>query len=315
MSDTSPRILVLSGGISHERDVSLRSGGRVADALQAAGATVLEREPDAGLVAALRQERPDVIWPALHGSSGEDGALRGLLDLLGIPYVGSSAGASRLAWDKSVAKELVSRAGVSTPPSVTVSRETIKELDAGAVMALVGAHAELPLVVKPNKGGSSQGITFVSDPGQLPAAMIEAFTYRSSVLIERQVVGTEVTVTILDLGDGPVALDPVEIAPLGGVYSFEARYTAGETEFFAPARIPDAAKDAAKDAALRAHSALGLSGLCRMDLILENDGTPWFLEANVAPGLTETSSVPIALVSAGYDLGEVYLKLAELATA
>ncbi len=307
------RIVVLAGGISHERDVSLRSGRRVADSLLEHGLEVELRDPDARLLAGLRADRPDVVWPALHGASGEDGALRGLLEFLGIPFVGSRSEAARLAWDKPTAKVIVGRAGVATPRSITLPRDAFRELGADAVFAAIADELPVPLVVKPAQGGSAQGVTIVDDRANLPRAMVDAYTYGDVALIEQRISGTEIAVGIIDTGDGPVALPAVEIEPLSGVYSFEARYNAGETRFYVPARISPEWTDAAAQAALTAHRALGLRHLSRVDLIVDGAGTPWFLEANVLPGLTETSLLPQALEAAGHDLGWVYTALAEAA--
>ncbi len=307
------RVLVLAGGISHERDVSLRSGRRAADSLASHGLQVELRDPDATLLAYLRESRPDVVFPALHGASGEDGALRGLLDFMGVPYVGSRADAARLAWDKPTAKTVVTRAGVRTPASIALPRDAFRELGANSILEEISDEFSGPLVVKPAQGGSSQGVTMVDDRSLLPRAMVDAYTYWDVALIEQKITGTEIAVGIIDSGDGPVALPAVEIEPLSGVYSFEARYNAGETRFYVPARIePDAAARAA-ETALAAHRALGLRHLSRVDLIIDGAGTPWFLEANVMPGLTETSVLPQALEAAGHDLGWVYATLAEAA--
>lgn len=311
----SPRVLVLAGGISHERDVSLRSGRRVADSLAEHGITVELRDPDASLLGYLRATRPDVVWPALHGASGEDGALRGLLDFIGIPYVGSRADASRLAWDKPTAKTLVSRVGVRTPTSITLPRDAFRELGANSILEEISDEFSGPLVVKPAQGGSAQGVTMVDDRALLPRAMIDAYTYWDVALIEQRITGTEIAIGIIDSGDGPVALPAVEIEPLSGVYSFEARYNAGETRFYVPARVAPETAQRAAEAALAAHRALGLRHLSRIDLIVDGAGTPWFLEANVLPGLTETSILPQALEAAGHDLGWVYSALAEAAIA
>ena len=311
----TPHVLVLAGGISHERDVSLRSGRRVADSLAEHGLTVELRDPDASLLSYLRTNRPDVVWPALHGASGEDGALRGLLDFIGVPYVGSRAEASRLAWDKPTAKTIVGRVGVSTPRSITLPRDAFRELGANSILEEIQDEFSGPLVVKPAQGGSAQGVTMVDDRSLLPRAMVDAYTYCDSALIEQKITGTEIAIGIIASGDGPVALPAVEIQPLSGVYSFEARYNAGETRFFVPARIDPDVAARAEQAALDAHSALGLRHLSRVDLIVDGAGTPWFLEANVRPGLTETSILPQALEAAGHDLGWVYSALADAAIA
>jgi D-alanine-D-alanine ligase len=306
-------IVVLAGGISHERDVSLRSGRRVADALVGAGHRVTQRDPDDALLGFLRDNRPDVVWPALHGASGEDGALRALLQQLGLPFVGSLTDPSRLAWSKPTAKALVTRAGIATPESVTLPRETFRELGASSVLDAVVRGLSTPLVVKPSQGGSAQGVTIVDDANDLPRAMVDAYTYSDVALVERKVDGTEVSVAVIDTGGGPVAFPAVEIVPLTGRYSFDARYNAGETRFFVPARLPgDVLEDVAR-VAVASHEALGLRHISRIDLIIDAAGTPWFLEANVLPGLTETSLVPQAIEAAGMDLGQVYAALAEQA--
>ena len=310
---SSPSVLVLAGGISHERDISLRSGRLVADGLEANGVSVQIADPDATLVERLRSEKPDVVWPVLHGASGEDGALRSLLEMMGIHYVGSPSAATRLAWDKPSAKTLVERAGVHTPESISLSRDAFRELGAESVLGVVSDTLGFPVVVKPARGGSAQGVSWVSSTEQLRRAMVHAFTYSDDALIERQIVGTEICVGIIDTGDGPSALPSVEIEPVSGHYTFEARYTAGETRFYSPARRDSDVLDAAAAEALRAHETLGLRDLSRVDFIVDKKGTAWFLEASVMPGLTETSTVALALDQAGYDVGGVYRALAEQA--
>jgi D-alanine-D-alanine ligase len=313
---TTPRsIVVLAGGLSHERDVSLRSGRRVADSLQQHGIEVVLRDPDATLIDFLVENRPDVIWPVLHGASGEDGSLKALLDFLGIPFVGSRSDATRLAWDKPTAKALVARAGVATPHSIAVTRDSFRELGASAVLAVIGAELDGAVVVKPGKGGSAQGVTLVDAHEDLPRAMVSAYTYSEVALVEQKITGTEIAVSIIDTGDGPVALPAIEIEPLSGVYSFEARYTAGETRYYAPARISDDVAVKAAETAIAAHVALGLRHISRVDLIVDAAGTPWFLEASTMPGLTETSLFPLALEAAGHDVGWVYSALAEAAVS
>ena len=314
MSNCAPlTVTVLAGGISHEREVSLRSGRRVSDALHSRGHHVTLADPDASLFTNLKTTSPDVIWPAVHGFSGEDGALLGLLEVSGLAYVGPSASAARLAWAKPVAKTLVARAGVDTPESITLAREAFRELGAATVLDLISTALGESLVVKPASGGSAQGVTIVTRADQLPRAMVDAYTYSDVALIERHIAGVEVSVTVIDTGDGPRALPAVEIVPLDGVYSFEARYNAGETNFFVPARVSDAVTARIADVAVTVHETLGLDYLSRIDLIIDALGTPWFLEANALPGLTETSSAPIAIEAAGFEPGELYEALAQRA--
>jgi D-alanine-D-alanine ligase len=302
---TSTRVVVLAGGLSHERDVSVRSGRRVTEALRDSGFDVDERDMDAALLPVLAQDPPACVFPVLHGAAGEDGAIRDVLTMLGLPFVGSAPEACRLAYDKPTAKRLLRDAGLTTPDAVVLPHATFRELGASAVLEAVERALGLPLIVKPTRCGSALGATIVRDAGELPGAMVACFSYGDTALIERYVTGTEVAVSVLDLGEGPVALPAVEIVPDGGFYDYTARYTAGMTEFFVPARLDDAAAAAVAEVALTAHQVLGLSGLSRADLIVDADGIVHILEVNVAPGMTETSLMPQAIEAAGLDLGEV----------
>ncbi len=308
MSKQSARqILVLSGGLSPERDVSLRSGRRVADALRSARPDweVTEADVDAGLLPYLAEYRPDCVVPLLHGAAGEDGALRDVLETLDIPFVGSPASASRLAFDKPVASSLVSATGVAVPEFVVLPQSTFRELGAPAVMKAVSGRIGFPLVVKPTRGGSALGVSIVREERDLPAAMVSAFSYGETAMIQRFIEGTELAIGVIDTGEGPQALPAVEIVPETGMYDYHARYTAGATEFFCPARLNNDVASAVSDVALTAHSALGLSDLSRTDVIVDADGTVWFLEVNVAPGMTETSLLPQAISAAGLAVGDV----------
>jgi D-alanine-D-alanine ligase len=311
----SPHVLILSGGISHERDISLKSGRRVADGLLSHDVSVEIRDPDGSLIEHLNEAPPSVVWPVLHGASGEDGALRALLEMLGIPYVGSTADASRIAWNKPLAKSLVERAGVVTPRSITLSRDAFRELGAESVLETVTETFGVPLIVKPAQGGSAQGVSWVDSPEDLRKAMVHAFTYADVALIEQRIIGVEVCVPIIDTGDGPRAIPAVEIEPISGHYDFEARYTAGATRFYTPPRLEEGVQKTVSDLALTVFDALGLRDLARVDFIIDSDNTAWFLEASTMPGLTETSSAALALDSAGYDVGGVYAALVDSARA
>lgn len=309
------RVLVLAGGLSHERDVSLRSGRRVAEALRGTGVEVVERDVDAGLLPFLRADRPVCVVPMLHGETGEDGAIREILELLSIPYVGATPAASRAAFDKPVAKSVVARAGLHTPESVCLPHETFRELGAADVMAALVERLGLPLMVKPARSGSALGCSVVHTAEELPGAMVNAFAYGAVALLERFVRGTEVAVPVIDDGTGPRALPAVAIKPDGGVYDYTARYTAGATEFEVPAPLsPELAAECAR-VAVAAHVALGLRDLSRSDLIIDDQGVVWFLEVNVAPGFTETSTVPLSIQAAGLELGDVAAALVRAAVA
>lgn len=314
---TAGTVLVLAGGLSHERDVSLRSGRRVAEALRDVGIEVEERDIDATLLDRLKQDPPACVLPVLHGESGEDGAVRSVLDLVGVRYVGSRPEACRVAFDKPVAKTVVSAAGIRTPLGVTLPAETFRELGAAAVMAGLVERLGLPLVVKPAKGGSALGCSVVRETTELPGAMVNAFAYGDTALVECFVEGTEVAVPVIEVGGvdgGRHALPVVSITPDGGIYDYTARYTAGSTEFEVPAKLDDAVAAECARVAVAAHEALGLRDLSRSDLIVDVDGTVWFLEVNVAPGLTETSTVPLSVQAAGLDLGHLMADLVRRAT-
>jgi D-alanine-D-alanine ligase len=307
------QVTVLAGGLSFERDVSLRSGRRVADALHRAGLDPSLRDADARLLDALEQTAPDVVYIALHGAAGEDGALRGVLEAAGVPYVGASAAASRLAWDKPVAKTILRGVGVDTPDWLTLPHETFRELGAAAVLERVVKHLGLPLMVKPTNGGSGLGANAVFDAADLPAAMMSCFAYGGTALVERFIAGTDVAVTVLETEDGLRALPAVEIEPVDGVYDYTARYTAGTTRWHAPARLDDTVSARLAEVALRAHTALGLRDLSRVDAIVSPGGAVQVLEVNVSPGMTETSLLPQAVAAAGLDFGAVCRTLVERA--
>lgn len=302
-------VVVLAGGLSPERDVSLRSGRRVATALTDAGVEAQVLDVDSALVPTLQAHRPDALIPLLHGAAGEDGALRDVLDTLGIPYLGSRPAACRLAFDKPVAKTLVGATGAATPDHVALTHASFRELGATAVLEAVVSRLGLPLMVKPTMGGSSLGASVVRTVDELPAAMVSAFAYGTVALVERFVPGIEVAVGVLDTGDGPQALPVVQIRPDGGVYDYTARYTAGTTEFVVPAEVDDTVLARCADLAVTAHRTLGLAHWSRADLVVDAAGVPWFLEVNVAPGMTETSTFPLALEAAGLSLGTVAANL------
>jgi D-alanine-D-alanine ligase len=310
-----PTVLVLAGGLSHERDVSLRSGRRVSQALRSRGLDVIEADVDSTLVARLTDVDDTVVFPLLHGESGEDGSLREVLGLLGAPFVGSAGPASRVVFDKSIATTVAAEAGIATPAQVALPHEIFRELGAQALVQALGDQLGFPMMVKPSRGGSALGASKVDRPEELPAAMVGAFAYGQVAVVERFVTGTEVTVAVVDRGSGPTALPVVEIRPDSGVYDYTARYTAGETRFICPAELPAELADRCAQTALRVHAVFGLADLSRTDLIIDRDGIPTFLEVNVAPGMTETSSVPLAIEAAGWSLGKMCADLVRVAAA
>ena len=309
-----PRVAILAGGLSHERDVSLRSGRRVAEALRSAGVDVSVHDVDSDLITALSELRPDLVWPVLHGASGEDGSMRDVVQLLGLRLLGTGPRASRAAWSKSIAKTVVSRAGLVTPEFVTLPQSLFRELGPARILSAIVDRLGLPVVVKPTRGGSALGVSIVQTADDLPRAMVDCFAYAGTALIERAVSGVEVAVSVVDLGDGPIALAPVEIVT-DGPYDYDARYNPGRVDYFTPARLSDSTRAEVERVALVAHQALGLSRLSRTDLIVDAEGVANFLEVNVSPGMTETSLLPQAAEASGYNLGSLYRSLVEASLA
>lgn len=305
-------VLILSGGLSHERDVSIRSGRRVAEALREEGIAAEVRDVDSDLIPALRSFGEGVVWPLLHGASGEDGSLQDVLEMCGTNYVGSDPRATRLAWSKPVAKTVVQGVGVATPDFVTLPHSLFRELGAEQVLGAVVERLGLPLVVKPERGGSALGVSWVTTAEDLPRAMVDCFSYGDVALIEKAILGTEVAVSVVGNGDTAYALPAVEIAT-DGSYDYDARYNPGRAVYYAPARLDAPQAQAVTEAALRVHRALSLRHLSRTDFILDSSGVPQFLDVNVAPGMTETSLFPQAIEAAGRSLGEVYREIVTLA--
>lgn len=308
-------VSVLSGGLSHERDVSLRSGRRLSAALRSTGTTVSEWDADDQLLDRVHREKPDAVVIALHGGEGENGSVQTVLDMLNVPYVGTGPHACRRAWDKPTAKAELSRAGLDTPEWAVLPHSIFRELGAQSVLDALMSKLGLPLMLKPDKGGSALGARVVREASELPAAMMSALSYGDAVLAEQLVSGTELAVTVLDGPDGPQALPAVQIEPANGVYDYTARYTAGLAEYRAPANLPTNTADAAGELAIAAHRLLGLRDISRTDMIIDSCGAPHFLEVNVSPGLTETSLVPMSVQAADHSLGEVFSSCIENAIA
>jgi D-alanine-D-alanine ligase len=306
-------VVVLAGGLSHERDVSLRSGRRVSQALRSGGLEVIESDVDSALLPRLADLPGAVVFPVLHGEAGEDGALREVFALLEVPFVGSIASACRVAFDKSIATTVVADAELPTPRQVALPHEIFRELGAAALVRALGDQIGFPMMVKPSRSGSALGCSKVSRPEQLPSAMVGAYAYGPVAVIEGFIEGTEVAVAVVDRGTGQSALPIVEIRPDSGVYDYTARYTAGATRFLCPAELDEATAQRCSELALRVHDVLGLRDLSRTDMIVTDEGDPVFLEVNVSPGMTETSSVPLAIEAAGWSLGKMCADLVRVA--
>jgi len=308
------KVAVLMGGRSLEREVSLASGRRVTDALQERGYKVIALDVTADLVQTLRAEKPDCCYIALHGKYGEDGTIQELLEFLGITYTGPGVVASALAWDKSVAKYLFVQEGVGTPPWITLTADAFKEMGAATALDLVpGELGGFPVAVKPSKQGSALGLAKVESAQELPEALLTALSYGEAAIIERWIDGCELAVSVLDAEGGPQVLPPVEIEAKSGLFDFNAMYTAGETDYFVPARLDEAHAAIVEDLASRVHVLLGCRDVSRVDMVMAEDGTAYVLECNTSPGMTETSLLPMAAEAAGLTFQDVVERLVRAA--
>jgi D-alanine-D-alanine ligase len=331
------KITVLMGGTSAERNVSLASGVRVAEALRSVGHKVTAVDTARGPLSAAAERKlrqgpvgtlppsqeeldrmarealsqtvrvlpargeTDVVFLALHGGHGEDGTIQSLLDLTGVPYTGSGHLASALAMDKDLSKHLFRRAEVQTADWVMLSSDDPGSFSVGDL--------GLPLIVKPSKQGSTVGLTLVKERGELPAAIAEAFRYDDEVMLEQFIAGREFTVGIL----GDDALPVGEIIAKHEIYDYECKYTPGMAQEIFPASISEAWRDKLQDQARRAFKALKLSGYARIDFRMTDDGEPYCLEANTLPGMTQTSLIPQAAQAAGISFPELCDRIVRLA--
>jgi D-alanine-D-alanine ligase len=295
------KVAVLKGGRSLERGVSLRSGARVEDALGALGHEVVPLDVRADLVSRLREEAPDVAFVALHGRGGEDGTVQELLEILGIPYTGPGVAACIRCMDKVVCKHELRGAGLPTPDWVAFNATAFRELGAADTLEEIEARLGFPLVVKPASQGSSLGVEFAADRGQVPQALVAAFSYDDRVLLERYVKGRELAVSVLDGEPLPV----VEAIPREeDFFNFEARYEIGRTDYVCPADLSDEETRRVQELTTRTYETLGCSGFARVDLMLGDDGAQ-VLEVNAIPGLTDTSLFPMAAEAAGIDFTQL----------
>jgi D-alanine-D-alanine ligase len=301
------RLAVLRGGKSAERDVSLRSGGQVENALRGRGHDVTGVDLNLQTWDELRDGGFECVFNALHGRLGEDGTVQGMLELLGLPYTGSGVLASALCMDKARSNKVMSGAGLHVPEFEELE---IKEgVDAATVERLV-AHFGLPVVIKPVREGSTIGLTIAQDADAVASGLMLAGRYDRRVLAQRFARGTEITVGVLATPALQV-LPTLEIVSDNPVYDYDAKYTAGKSHHIIPARIPQTARDAASDAAGRAFTELGCSGMARVDIIVDGDGSPWILEVNTVPGLTELSLLPDAARAAGIAFDELCQRLVD----
>jgi D-alanine-D-alanine ligase len=304
---SAAKVAVLKGGRSLERAVSLRSGAQVQDALARLGHEVQPVDAGPGMVEELLGGGADAAFVALHGRDGEDGTVQGLLEAIGMPYTGSGPAACARCTDKALAKRLMREAGIPTPAFHTLNEASIRELGAAAALGRIEADLSFPLVVKPAKGGSALGVKFARTGEELPAALVGAFSYDSTIVLERYVRGRDLAVSVLDDGSRATALPVVEAVPREeDFYDYESRYEIGMTTFLCPAELPPETSSRAQEIAVGVYELLGCRGVARVDLMLEADSNElWVLETNVVPGMTETSLLPQAADAAGIGFDEL----------
>lgn len=298
------KVGVIAGGISSEREVSLRSGQAVFNALKELGYSVVFIDADSELYEKLKSEKIDIAFLVLHGGWGENGAVQGMLEIMRIPYTGSGILASALAMDKEASKKIFLYHGIPVPPFKVVYKKEF-----------LGSHAfnlhpiNFPCVVKPAAEGSSIGVNVVKKEDELKFALNEAFKYGKRAIIERFIPGREIHIGVL----GDKVLGGVEVRPKKGFYSYEAKYTKGLTEYILPPEIDSLLYEKLKELGLKAHRALGCKGCTRVDMLVDRDCNPYVLEVNTIPGMTETSLLPKIASLAGYDFKSLVKEILELA--
>lgn len=308
----SLKIGVLMGGKSAEREVSLRTGEAVYNALRLKGYPCVKIDVDNNIVSRINEEKIDLAFLALHGKFGEDGTIQGLLEILGIPYTGSGVLASAMVMDKITTKKMLLLEGLPTPLFILTGKEETGFNGMSSIAARITGEMGLPLVVKAPTQGSTIGITFVHQERELIPALELAFQHDPVALVEQFVEGVEVTASVLG-NDEPVALPLIEIVSATGVYDYEAKYTTGMSSHIIPPRIPEEQQDLVKDLAVRAFKALGCRGLARVDFIVDRQGKPYILELNTIPGMTDTSLSPDAARAAGIEFPELVERIINLA--
>jgi len=308
------KIAVLMGGHSLEREISLKSGRRVYEALKEKGHEAVPFDVDEDVVDKLIKLRPDLVYIALHGKYGEDGTIQELLEILQLPYTGPGVYANIVSFDKVISKEIFNIKSIPTPKSYALSTGSFKEMGAASVLGKTIKSLGLPVVVKPGSQGSALGISYAKSETELPQSVIRALSYSDKVLLEKHISGIELAVSILG-NNPPKALPVVEIVTKKEYFDFEARYTMGATEYFVPARLSPKITKKVQETALAVHEALHCRDVSRVDIILDEKETPYVLELNTSPGMTETSLLPMAAKESGIDFPELVDSLVKMAGA
>jgi D-alanine-D-alanine ligase len=305
VSEKPQKVAVLMGGRSSEREISIKTGKQISQALRGEGYEVKEIDPAGALVKDLKDFQPDVVFIALHGKYGEDGTIQGLLELLGFPYTGPGVLSSALCMDKVIAKKVMCYEGIPTPSFQVIT----EQLEDGAMENLI-KELGLPLVVKPSKQGSAIGVSIVRKTGELEKALTEALKYDQAVLVEEYIDGTELTAAVLGTKN-PRVLPLIEIVSETEFYDFTAKYSPGMSHHIIPARISPEAARKVEELALRTYRAMDCRQLSRVDFMLNSEGEPFVLETNTIPGMTETSLFPESAKAAGISFTELVSLLAD----
>lgn len=306
---TTKKIGVLMGGSSAERDISVRSGLAVYQALQEMGYSSSLIDVGADVVQVLRKDKVRLAVLALHGGMGENGAIQGMLDVLGVPYTGSGILASAAAMDKEISKKIFSQSGLNVPPYMVIKKNAKATGKKSGMFTMPEVSFPMPWVVKPVSQGSSIGVCIIRQQDDLPAAFEKAFSFGRRTMIEQYIDGREVHMAVI----GDRMIGGVEVRPSLEFYNYEAKYTAGLTEYVIPPEIEDETLTRTGEMALSAHQSLGCEGVSRVDFRIAGDGTPYILEVNTLPGMTTTSLVPKIAKHAGmsfHDLIEEMIRLA-----
>ena len=293
------RVALLAGGTSGEREISLASGEGAKGALEEAGFEVVWIDPaKKDDLKRLMDEKFDVAFMCMHGKMGEDGTLQGMLEFLGIPYTCSHVQASAVAMDKAMSKVVYAADGIPTAPSITLHAG--EAYDVNEIIATIG----MPCVVKPATEGSALGVEIIDDENKLKETIEKVFKLDNLIVIEKFIAGDEITVAVIGNRDA-VALPIIKIVPQGEFYDFESKYAPGGSKHICPAPFEDDLAQKIKAYAVKAHNALGCSGVSRSDFIVDENGTPWILETNTIPGMTATSLLPDAAKAAGMTFPEL----------
>ena len=297
------KVGVIAGGISSEREVSLRSGQAVFNALKELGFNAVFIDAGKDLCEKIKEEKIDIAFLVLHGGWGENGAVQGMLEVMGIPYTGSGVLSSALAMDKEATKKIFIYHGIPVPPFKVVYKQDYFSLSFNL------ESLSFPLVVKPAEEGSSVGVNIVKNEVELKSALENAFKYGQRAILEKFIEGREIHIGVL----GDRALGGVEVRPKKGFYDYESKYTKGLTEYILPPEIDNDLYEKLKDLGLKAHKALGCKGGTRVDMIVDSNGNPYVLEVNTIPGMTETSLLPKISQLSGYDFKGLVKEILELA--